>query len=188
MALPYFSHKGITVDCFGLPAFIQGVERAKILQIRFMREAFKRGGKKIKKIFIQTQLSGPPGIKGGELKKGNNVFAYVYGDDLDNIGMKVGISRILHVHEIGMTIRSKGGGPLYLQARGTGKRIPFQRGSKEDSRVLAVTNQVVIPARLKFRQLAQSMGPEIMQKVASEAKRATEIVLTGALKSVVQKL
>jgi hypothetical protein len=187
MALPYFSHKGITVDCFGLPAFIQGVERAKILQIRFMREAFKRGGKQIRKMFIKTQLSGPPGIKGGELKKGKNVFAYVYGEDLEQIGMKVGISRILHVHEVGMTIRSKGGGPLYLQARSMGTRIPFQRGSKEESSVIAVTNQVVIPARRQFRLLARSMGPAIMLKVASEAKRATEIVLTAALKSVTRK-
>jgi hypothetical protein len=172
----------------GLPECIQGLERANILQIRFMRGALKRGGNQIRRAFIKTQLNGPPGIKGGELKKGKNVFPRVYGDHPDNIGVQVGISRILHVHEVGLTIHSKGGGPLYLQKRSKEQRILFQKGSKKSSTIFAVTNQVVIPARLHFRKLAQSMGPAIVLRAASEARRATELVLTAALKTVVRKL
>lgn len=175
MALPYFGHKGLKLDVLGMPEFIQGIERAKILQIRFMRGAFKRGGKQVRKAFIRDQLSGPPGIKGGELKKGKNVFSRVYGDSPSSIGVKVGISRILHVHEKGMTITAKGSGKLYLHAKGRGP-------------IVAVTDKVVIPSRLRFRKQAESMGPAIVLKAANEAKRATELVLSAALKSVARKL
>jgi hypothetical protein len=187
MALPYFGHQGLKLDVLGLPEFIKGVERAKILQIRFMRGAFKRGGKQVRKAFIRDQLSGPPGIKGGELKKGKNVFSRVYGDSPDNIGVEVGISRILHVHEKGMIIRPKAGEKLYLQARGSGKRVRFQKGSKEDSSIIAVVPQVVIPSRLRFRKQARYMGPAIVLKAAQEAKRASELALSAALKSVTRK-
>lgn len=188
MALPYFGHKGLKLDVVGLPEFIQGTQRAKILTVRFMRGAFKRGGMQVRRRFIREQLSGPPGIRGGQLKKGKNVFAHVYGDHPDNIGVKVGISRILHVHEKGMTIRSSGGGPLYLQQRSKGQRIPFQKGSKESSTVIAVVSQVVIPSRLRFRQLVQSMGPAIVLKAASEARRATSVAISTSLKAVTSRL
>jgi len=188
MGLPYFGHKGLTLDCVGLPEFIRGVERAQILSVRFMRGAFKRGGAQVRRRFIREQLSGRPGIKGGELKKGKNVFAHVYGDSLDTIGVQVGISRILHVHEKGMTISSRGGGPLFLQKRSKGQRTLFVKGSKESSKIIAVTNQVVIPPRLRFRQLAESMGPAIVLKAKNEAARATQVAISTELKKVAGKL
>jgi hypothetical protein len=188
MALPYFGHQGLKLDVVGLPEFIHGVERAKILTVRFMRGAFSRGGKQVRRRFINEQLKGPPGIKGGELAKGRNVFSRVYGDHPDNIGVQVGISRILHVHEKGMTIHSKGGGPLYLQKRSKGKRVLFQKGSKEDSTILAVVNEVVIPARLHFRKLAESMGPAIVLKAAQEAMRATDVAISTELKKVLARV
>src|SRR6185503_20415437 len=79
MALPYFAHQGLTLDVVGLPEFITGVERAKILTVRVMRGAFKRGGNQVRRRFIQEQLKGPPGIHGGALAKGKNVFVRAYG-------------------------------------------------------------------------------------------------------------
>jgi hypothetical protein len=188
MALAYFGHQGLTLDALNLPEFIKGVERAKILQIRFMRGAFSRGGKQVRKAFIRDQLSGPPGIEGGQLKKGRNVFSMVYGDSPSSIGVKVGISRILHVHEKGMTIRPKAGGHLFLQKRGRGKRVLFQKGSKEDSTVLAVAEQVVIPKRLNFERQARSMGPAIVLKAAQESLRASEVAISSELKKFVGRI
>jgi hypothetical protein len=188
MALPYFKGLGLKLDVLGLPEFINGIERAKILQIRFMRGAFKRGGNQVKRAFIRDQLNGPPGIHGGELKKGKNVFSRVYGETPDSIGVLVGISSILHVHEKGMTIRPKSGGKLFIQERSKGKRIPFQKGSKEDSNVLAVVDQVVIPQRLHFRKQAESMGPAILLKVAQESMRASEVAMASEMKKFVGKL
>src|SRR5262245_15808933 len=179
---------GLKLDVFGLPEFVKGLERSKKLSIRFMRGEFKRGGKRVVKAFKQQQLSGPPGIEGGQLKKGKSVRSHVYGDDPSNIGVQVGISRLLDVHELGMTIRAKGGGKLLLRKRSKGTRKLFTRGSKEQGEIIAVTDQVVIPKRLHFKELAKSMAPEIQKKAAQAAVRGTEVAMQESTKRVVGRL
>lgn len=188
MSLPYFGHKGLVLDVFGLPAFIQGIERAKILSLRFGRGEMKRGLQRVRKSFINTQLKGPPGIKAGTLAQGGNVSTFVGGDDLASLYGQIGISRILHVHEKGMTITPKHGGKLYIQERSKNTRTAFQRGSKESSTITAVVAQVRIPARLKFRQHVRNETPAMLVKVGKEIARGTEIAMKESLKKVVARL
>lgn len=188
MALPYFRGSGLKLDVFGLPEFIQGLERAKILQVRFMRGEMSRGLKRIRKSFISTQLKGPPGIKGGELAKGRHVFTGVSGDSKDSIGGRIGISRILNVHEQGVTITPKAGGKLYIQSRSKNTRTPFLKGSKEQSSIVAVVDKVVIPKRLHFREHVNSMKAGVLRKVGEEAFRASEVALKDSMKKVLAKV
>lgn len=188
MALPYFNHKGLVLDVFGLPQFIQGIERAKILSLRFGRGEMKRGLQRVRKSFINTQLKGPPGIKAGTLAQGGNVSTVVGGEDLASLHGQIGISRILHVHEIGMTIRPKTSDKLYIKTRSSGTRQLFTKGSKESSTITAVVAQVRIPARLKFRQHVRHEAPAMLVKVGKEIARGTEIAMKESLNKVVAKL
>jgi len=154
-----------------LPAFLKAVVDTSKVQLRFMRGELSRGLKRIRKNFIRTQLHGPPGIKAGVLAKGKNVFTFTGGSSLQGLGGKIGISRILHVHEKGLTITAKGSGKLYLHAKGRGP-------------IVAVTDKVVIPARLKFRQQVHAEAPAMLRKVGDAGKRATEVTLRKGLASV----
>lgn len=154
-----------------MPAFLKAVVDTPKVQLRFMRGELSRGLKRIRKNFIRTQLHGPPGIRAGVLAKGKNTFTFVSGKSLQGLGGKIGISRILHVHEKGMTITAKGSGKLYLHAKGRGP-------------IVAVTDQVVIPARLKFRQQVHAEAPAMLRKVGDAGTRATEVTLRKGLASV----
>src|SRR6185503_11793453 len=97
---------------------------------------------------------------------------YVQGETHKSLAGKIGISRILHTHEKGITIKAKGkAGLLFLREKKLGKG----KGS-------AVVPQVVIPARLKFRQLVRSRALPELKKVAEAGLRGTEQALQKALK------
>lgn len=157
-----------TLAVVNMPGFLKAIVDTPKVQLRYMRGELSRGVKRIRKNFIRTQLHGPPGIKAGVLAKGKNVFTFVSGGSLDRLGAKIGISRILHVHEKGMTITPKKGGLLFLHEKGRGP-------------IFAVTKKVVIPARLKFRQLVHAEAPAMLRKVGDAGKRATEQTLSKGL-------
>lgn len=163
-----------TLAVVGIPAFIKGTQDAKTLQVKYMRGEMKRGAQRIRKSFIRTQLQGAPGIKAGKLAKGKNVFTFVGGSDPTRIYAKVGISRILHVHEKGLTITPTKG--QYLA-------ITENRGTSRE-KIVALVPKVVIPARLKFQQQVEREAPRELRKVAEAAARATEVAMTKALKQV----
>ncbi len=158
--------------------FLHGIEEAKKLQLRFMRTEMKRGLQRVRKTFINTQLKGPPGIDAGKLAKGKNVFTFVNGDSLQSLGGKIGISRILHVHEKGLTITPRNSDRLFIvQGRGTAKE-----------EVVATAESVTIPKRLTFRQHVVAQSPAVLKKVAQEGLRASEVALSNALKRSVARL
>lgn len=156
------------------PHFAQGLTKAQGTKTRFMRTELKRGAQRVKKTFVKEQLQGPPGIKAGALAKGKNIWTFVTGDSDKNLSAKIGISRILHVHEKGMTIEPKRARALFIHAKGS--------GPVKGREIVAVVPQVVIPARLKFRELVQREAPKVLAKVASEGARGVEVELTKALK------
>ena len=158
----------VTIVAPQLPAFIAAIGRTPNTQLKFMRTELSRGVKRIRALFIRTKLQGPPGIHGGPLAKGKNVSTFVNGKSLKDLSAKIGISRILHVHEKGLTIKGKSGGLLYLKAKGT-------------KRIVAVVKQVVIPARLGFVTLVQRETPEMLRKVADAGGRATQVELRKGL-------
>jgi hypothetical protein len=156
-------------------AFVKGCQDAQRLQVNYMRTELKRGAQRIRKNFIRTQLQGPPGITAGKLARGKNVWTFTGGSDAKSLHAKIGISRILHVHERGMTITPSHGPFLFIH--GT--------GSKKDE-IVAAVRQVVIPARLRFRQEVAAEGPAMLQKVGEAASRASEVALSRALQGTVR--
>jgi hypothetical protein len=158
----------VTIVAPQLPAFIAAIGRTPQTQLKFMRTELSRGVKRIRALFIRTKLQGPPGIHGGQLAKGKNVSTFVNGKSLKELSARIGISRILHVHEKGLTIKGKSGGLLYLKAKGT-------------KRIVAVVKQVVIPARLGFVTLVQRETPAMLRKVADAGSRATQVELRKGL-------
>jgi len=156
-----------TIVCEQLPGFISALQETPKVQLKYMRGELSRGVKRIRKNFIQAQLQGPPGINAPKMSQGKNVFTFVQGSSLPALAAKIGISRVLHVHEIGMTIPAHMG-LLYLHEAGRGP-------------IFAKVPQVVIPARLKFRVQVAAEGPAMLVKVAQAGSRATEVTLKKAL-------
>lgn len=148
--------------------FAKGLIDAKKKQLQFMRGELKRGANRIRKSFIQKQLQGPPGIKAGKLAKGKNIWTFVKGSSTDDLYAKIGISRILHVHEKGLTIHG----------RRRGDRLLFLR---EKGKIFAAVESVKIPARLKFEKQVHQEAPAALRKVAEAGSRGIEVALKSAL-------
>lgn len=164
-----------TIVIAQMASFIKAMTDTPKVQLRYMRTELGRGVKRIRKSFIKAQLSGSPGIKATKLAKGKNVFTYVAGSSLDRLGAKIGLSRILHVHDKGMTIRPKeAGGKLYLHESGG-------VGAKGRGPIVAVVPEVVIPARLHFVAQVEREAPAMLLKVAQAGARATHDTLSKGL-------
>lgn len=154
-----------------MPSFLKAIGETPNVQLRYMRSELNRGVKRIRKNFIKAQLHGPPGIKAtGKLSKGKNVRTHVEGKSLGTLGAEIAISRILHVHEKGLTILPKKGAFLFLHEPG-GRKKP----------IFGVARQVVIPSRLKFRQQVAQETPAMLRKVGDAGVRATQATLTKGL-------
>lgn len=156
-----------TMTVVNMPSFLKAIVDTPNVQLKYMRGELSRGVKRIRKNFIQAQLHGPPGITADKLAKGKNVFTYVNGSSLHTLGAKIGISRILHVHEVGLTIPAHHG-MLFLHEKGRGP-------------IFAMVPEVVIPARLHFVRQVQEEGPAMLLKVGQAGARATEVTLQKGL-------
>ena len=162
-------------------AFAKGLADAQKKKQKYMTGELKRAAKRIAKKFIREQLHGPPGIDAGKLAKGKNIWTYVHANDgVDSLYADIGISRILHVHEKGLTIHAKNAdGKLYLREKGTGPR--------KNRPIIAVVPQVKIPPRLKFEQLVHQESPGELRKVAQAGARGVEVALKTALGKAVKR-
>jgi hypothetical protein len=159
----------ITISAPQLPRFIQAIGEVPRAQLRFMKSELGRGLNRMRKNFRKTQLHGAPGIHGeGKLSKGKNTFAWLDAKSLEHLSGTIGISRILNVHEQGLTIVAKKGGTLYLHEKGRGP-------------IFAVAKKVVIPSRLRFQAQVIAEAPAMLVKVAQEGLRATEVTLRKGL-------
>jgi hypothetical protein len=162
------------------PSMVKGIADAQTLKIRYMRSELGRGVKRIRKAFINQQLQGPPGITAGKLAKGKNVWTYAGGGNSDrSLFAKIGISRVLHVHEKGLTIHAKPGGMLVLRDKKRGKG----RGD-----IIAIVPQVVIPPRLKFVKQVHQEAPKELRKVAAAGARGVEVGISRALKRTIARI
>lgn len=166
----------ISLALVNLPAFVEGLRESQTLQLRFMRTELKRGAQRIRKHFIREQLQGLPGIKAGKLAKGRNVFTFVHGKSPDRLQAEIGISRILHVHEAGLTITPQKADALYLSKK---------TGTAGQGNIFATAQKVIIPARLKFRERVAADAPEVLAKVGDAGLRASQVAMTKALKKTV---
>ena len=153
----------------------KGFVEAKTLSQKWGRQELVRGGKRVVRVFKKEWLSGPPGITGGQFKKGKHVFTFPRFGRVDDVA--VGLSRILRVHEEGATIKAKTADALYLS-----KKSRSRGGNAE---IFAKVQQVRIPARTRFRFLVRSMAPDIAVRVARANMRAIEHTMKVTLQKVV---
>jgi hypothetical protein len=140
----------------------KGLSLAQILSKRYGRTELSRGGKRIIRQFKKRYLSGPPGIKGGQFKRGKHAFSFpTFRTGVDDV--TVGLSRILRVHEEGAEIKAKS------QAKGL--FISKKTGVSGAGQVLAVAKSVKIPKRTKFVMLTRAMSKDIAERVAQANAR-----------------
>lgn len=140
----------------------KGLDLSQILSKRYGRTELARGGKRIIRQFKKRYLSGPPGIKGGQFKKGKHAFSFpTFRTRVDDV--TVGLSRILRVHEEGGEIKAKS------QAKGL--FLSKKTGVSGEGEIQAVAKSVKIPKRTKFVMLTRAMSKDIAERVAQANAR-----------------
>lgn len=150
---------------------------------RNIKTEFTRFAKRVRRKTIRERLNGPPGIHGGQFKRGKHVQGFTVGRDLANLKAVNKISRVLRVHEEGHTFHPTGGREwIYLsrKTRQKGKGLIFAR-----------VKQVVIKPRLGFEKVWRREVPEGLQKVGNGVERAMRQAMDEQLKaltSTIQRL
>ena len=163
------------------------------IAFRFVGSRMKREGNRFRRRLIAERMSGLPGIKWGSKKKvGGNVSAKVSGTDLASLKLTAKGSRLLAVHEYGATISGRPW--LYIRTDKEGHGAGgFESSfspkgpsyvSKAQATILARVRQVVIPARLGFKNLFNSMMPEMLANLNEDLVRAGRVALERHLKAV----
>lgn len=142
---------------------------------RNVKSEMFRFARRVRRKTIRERLSGPPGIDGGQFKKGKHVQAFTTGSDLASLKAVNKISRILRVHEEGGTITAKGGGFLFLSKKNR---------SKGKGRIFARVKQVVIKPRLGFQKVWEKEVPEGLKKIGNGVERAMREAMDKHLKAV----
>lgn len=153
----------------GVKEFVQGIENAQKLKYRYMRSEANRGAKRVRKYFIREDLSGRPGIEGGQFKKGKQVFTFISTRQGGDITANVGISKGLRVHEEGHVFRPTTGDWLFIHSKKAGGKI------------VAKVREITIPKRTNFRVRVREMAPEVLRKIAAAGARAVEQSMTKSL-------
>ena len=170
---------GLVFEALGAKELAEGFRDSQKTKVRFMRSEAKRGGQRVRKVFIRKDLSGRPGIEGGQFKKGKQVFTFVSGRDGEDISANIGISKGLRTHEEGFTFRPRRGEYLYIRAHKTG------RGTGQ---IVAKVKQVTIPKRTHLRVRVKEMAPEVAQKIAEAGARGVEVSVKRSLERVVRSI
>lgn len=165
----------IVTNTLNFAELSRALELAPGLVQRNVKTELFRFARRVRRKVIRERMSGPPGINGGQFKKGKHVQGFVTGNDLASLKAVNKISRILRVHEEGATITAKAGGFLYLSKK---NRV------KGQGKIFARVKQVVIPARLGFEQLWRRELPDGLQRVANGVDRAMKEAVDRQLKAV----
>jgi hypothetical protein len=166
----------ITVAVLNAKEMAKGFTLATVLSQRYERSELTRGGKRVVKAFKKTYLSGSPGIKGGQFKKGKHVFSFPRFGKIDDVA--VGISRILRTHEEGATI----------PAHGTALYLSEKTGIAGKGKIFAVVPKVKIPARTRFRLMVREMAPDIAAKVGHANVRGIQHAMDQTLGKTISRL
>jgi hypothetical protein len=163
----------ITLAVKNAGALAEGFTKSQALSQKWGRQELLRGGKRVVRLFKKEWLSGAPGIKGGQFKKGKHVFFFPRFGAVDDVA--VGISRILRVHEEGAEIKARSGF-LYLTKK---------TGIAGKGTIVAKVRRVKIPARTHFRILVRGLAPDIAVRVGKANMRAIEHTMKLTLAKVV---
>lgn len=165
----------IGTDIVNINELTAAFRKAPALVARNVRGELGRFAKRVRRKVIRERLNGPPGISGGQFKRGKHVQGFVTGSDLASLKAVNKISRILRVHEEGGTITAKGGGWLYLSRKNR---------KKGQGAIFAKVKQVVIPARLGFEAVWRRELPDGLRRIDAGIQRAMREAIEKELKAV----
>lgn len=150
-------------------------ETAPSLVQRNVKSELFRFARRVRKKTIRERMNGPPGIDGGQFKRGKHVQGFTTGRDLANLKAVNKISRKLRVHEDGGTITAKGGGWLFLSRKNR---------SKGKGKIFARVKQVVIKARLGFQKMWNREVPDGVKKIGNGVERAMRESIDKQMKAI----
>lgn len=123
---------GIVVSDFNVEELAQALSEAPDLAFRYLNQEVGRAGNRVRKRFVASRLSGPPGIRGGEWRRQKNrhVKVLTRGSSLETLRCRIQLSRFLSLHETGgtLTAHRKGARALRLPI-GPRRGVEF-RGSR----------------------------------------------------------
>lgn len=162
-----------SIALLGAAEFIRGIKDAQLTKVKFMRSELKRGGQRVRREYIRRDLSGRPGIHGGQFRKGKQVFSFVKGQSDNDLAVNVGISKGLRVHEEGFTFHPKTGRFLYIRKNKHG------RGTGD---IVARVKQVTIPKRTNFVPLTKQMAPDVLRKAGEAGVRGVQVAVEKSTK------
>ena len=170
----------------GAAAVREMLKDAPDIETRFVKQEMKRFGKRVRAKVVRNRVKGRPGIKwrgptgggkgadsiqgvGGKKRLGKNIKSWASGKDTGNIIANVKISRLLRIHEDGLTINAKAGKWLTIIDR----KKPLIDGKPQ---IIALVKKVRIPPRLKFRETFKSLEPDARVKIEKAMDRAATIL------------
>lgn len=146
------------------------------LTYRYVRQEMSRHLPRFKRRLKKERMSGRPGIEAPFLSKGKHVATWVEGKDMQSLTANAKIGRVLKAHEEGRTIRPREpGGWLFI-------RVGPRRGKKVVGRI----KELRIPARLGFKDLWNSMLPDLKTRIRNAQQRAIKVATDKAGKRVIK--
>lgn len=152
--------------------FRDALQIAPDVTFRYVRSELSRHLNRFRKRMTRERMSGPPGIQAGGMrdKSNKNLRVWVYGKSMGELAGYAKISRFLRYHEEGRTIVPKKYDYLYI---------------KEGGVVVAKAKRVVLPARLGFMDLWESMLSDGITRIENAIERAMKEVGRRRTKNIV---
>lgn len=140
---------GVNISLEGDKQIQQALKDAPGLANSFIRQVWVRHGKRWRKSFKQSQLSGRPGILAKKMRrvKDKNTTSFVDGK-FENLGLFYKLSRFLRWHTEGAEIPKRGGGGTFH-----------------------------LPGRLQFKKTVNQQVPPTVTATGEAAFRAMRVAL-----------
>ncbi|MDH5738739.1 MAG: hypothetical protein OEY77_00270 [Nitrospira sp.] len=165
----------VGTDVINFDELRHAFESAPRLVHRNVKTELVRFAKRVRRKTIRERLNGPPGIKGGQLKRGKHVRGFTTGSDLASLKAVNKISRVLRVHEEGHTFHpTRGAEWIYLRKK---------TGQKGKGAIFARVKQVVIKPRLGFEKVWKQEVPDGLKKVGDGTVRALRQAMDERMKA-----
>lgn len=152
--------------------FRDALQIAPDITFRYVRSEISRHLNRFRKRMVRERMSGLPGISGGKMRdrSNKNLRVWIHGKSKGDLAGYAKISRFLRYHEEGRTIIPKSGDYLYIRKGGI---------------VVARVKKVVLPARLGFMDMWESMLPDGVARIEKAVGRAMKEIERRRVKNIV---
>lgn len=166
----------------------RALKMAPMLVARNVKGEMLRFARRVRRKTIRERMSGPPGINGGQFKKGKHINARVIGNDLASLKAINSLSRILRVHEEGAIIMPRAGEWLYLSKKtaASKKKSYFGPNEKSTHTIFARVKRVIIPARLGHETIWRRELPDGIERINAGVERAMKEAITTQMNAMTQ--